>query len=175
MHITNPNLSDPQSANEPNRRLELAIAHSTSLKREFHTSLRRRDNPGPWESLGKAMAARLEQTRGGSHDPDWFAQTDGRFIASVTDCITRSAPNRGRYYRRAVLEVFRSAEFGGNGLGQPTMAYWRHAAVLWISLWHLADVPQLTAEDAQRCLDFALKPEAEPALSRGNIFKRYGL
>ncbi len=174
MDITHPNLSHPQSANEPNRRIELAIAHSNSLKREFHTSLRRRDDPEPWESLGKAIAVRLEQTRGGSHDPDWFVQTDSRFIASVTDGITRSAPNRGRHYCRAVLEVFRSAEFGGNGLDQPTMAYWRHAAVLWMSLWHLADVPQLTAEDAQKCLDFALKPEARPALNRGNIFRRNG-
>ncbi len=170
MDLANPNLSDQQSGNEPKRRLELAIAYGGSLKREFHTSLRRRDNPEPWERLGKAIAVLLEQTRKDSHDLDWFSRTDSRFIASVTDWMARSAPNatRGRYYRRAALEVFHSAEFSQGGLDQPMVAYWRHAALIWISLWHLADIPQLTAENAKNCLDFALKQEAEPAPNRGD-------
>ncbi len=170
MDLANPNLSDPQSGKEPKRRLELAISYGASLKREFHTSLKRRDNPEPWERLGKAIAVLLEQTRRDPHDLDWFSRTDSRFIASVTDWMARSAPNatRGRYYRRAALEVFHSAEFARGGLDQPMMAYWRHAALIWISLWHLADIPQLTAEDAKNCLDFALKPEAEPAPNRGD-------
>ncbi len=156
---------------DPKRRLELAIARGTSLKREFHVSLKRRGDPEPWQHLGNAIGSLLEQTRRDPHDSVWFTQTDIRLAKSVTDCIRRNAPNstRGRYYLRAAREVFNGAEFGGIGLDQPSMAYWRHAALIWISLWHMADITQVSAEDAKNCLDFAFKPEADPAFDRQNI------
>lgn len=163
MDMTRQGFTNPQTGPEETERLlQRAMAHSTMLKRAFHIAVSRRHDTEEWETLEDVTATLLEQNSETHFDAEWFVQADGRLKASVTALLARRASKNSRigHYRRAAKQVYESAAAWGQNLDDVTLAYWRHSALVWITLWHISDVPELTAEKAAKCLDLAFTGDA---------------
>ncbi len=65
------------------------------------------------------------------------------------------------HYRRAADQIYESAAVWAHALDELTLAYWRHCALVWITLWHIADVPGLTVDQAAECLTFSFTGEGD--------------
>lgn len=162
MDMTRPSFANPQPG-EPERLLQRAIAHSTGLRRAFHTSAALRRDAEKWKLLEDAAATVLELNseipKQQDNAQDWFAEADEKLKASVVTLLGEGAPKTSRisHYRRAASQVYGSAAAWGETLDEATLAYWRHAALVWMTLWHIADVPDLTAEQAKDCLNSAFR------------------
>ena len=56
-------------------------------------------------------------------------------------------------------------------MDEADLAHWQHAALVWMALWHAADMPSITAAQVHECLEAALLPaiehEAKPKLISG--------
>ncbi|MFZ1107497.1 MAG: hypothetical protein WAN43_04005 [Rhodomicrobium sp.] len=145
------------------RGLRRAMAHSTMLRRAFHLSLSRRHDADDWKTLESAVAAVLEKNA--RHDDvEWFVEADKRLRLSVTSLLRSQAAKSSRvgHYLRAAGQVYKSTEAWRQELDELTVAYWRHSAVVWITLWHLADVPDVTAARAKKCLDLCFDGSSAP-------------
>jgi hypothetical protein len=139
------------------------------LQRAFHISLARRHDARAWEQLEGEIAAVLERTEA-LHPAEWFVQADGRLKASVAALLGRQGAKSSRvsHYGRAAGQVYESALAWGAHLDDATLGYWRHSALIWITLWHLADVPDISADMARGCLDSAFRQQgvtSDPVLA----------
>ncbi len=157
--------------------LHKAMAQSTMLRRAFHLCASRRADASQWQDLEDAAAAHLEERAVGpgqvqAAETQWFGQVDGRLRMSVLDMLSHraSASSRASHCRRAMDELYASAAGWAPVLGEATAAYWRHAGLMWMALWHAADMPGITAGLFWQCLDsaFAPVPAAAPALERAS-------
>ncbi len=164
MSLTNSGFAFPQTpADETEALLHRARAQSTMLKRAFHLCLSRRSDARLWEDLGNAAAAHLLGCGG---ERSWLVQrldeADRRFESRVMVLLSRTSAKSGRasHYRRAIDQIHVSATAWERTVGEATAAYWRHAALVWMTLWHCADLPSLTAGQAGECLDAAFAPQA---------------
>ncbi len=153
--------TDPPVRNERERLQQQAKAHAIGLRRAFHISVSRRHDTQTWTLLEDATATLLERNRQApwqqAPQPGWFVVADEKLKTSATALLGLGAPNSSRasHYRRAAEQVYDSAEAWGRTLDGATVAYWRHAALVWMTLWHIADVPDLTAREAEACLNVA--------------------
>ena len=167
-------VSPRMTAGDAERVLQRAITHSVTLQRAFHISLSRRHDTQDWELFENATAISLEESKDAGHDAAWFAESDSRLKASVLALLRNRSSKSSRmgHYRRAADQVYESAAVWASVLDELTLAFWRHCALVWITLWHVADVPDLTVDQAGECLSFAftdegdLEPEPEIAPKR---------
>ncbi len=144
--------------------LQRAITQGNALQRAFHISLSRRQDAREWKQFETETAASLEVAEYVGHDARWFSESSGRLKASVERLLESrgSKSSRMRHYRRAADQVYESAAVWTHAMDELTMAYWRHCALVWITLWHIADVAEMTVEQARDCVSFAFTEEAEP-------------
>ncbi len=164
--------TEPQSAKiEAEAILQRAIDHCSMLKKAFHLCASRRQDAEMWRLLEHAVVAYLDILRAKAGPPlqrqsEWFAQTDGWQQERVLALLRRVSPKSGRasHYLRANRQIRSSAAGWSQVLDKATVAYWRHAAFVWMALWHIADLQDVTAEEAKRCLDLASRVEEAPAL-----------
>jgi hypothetical protein len=147
-----PDQADAQTAAE--RVLQRAKSHSIGLRRAFHLSLSRRRDTEDWERLESVAAGILEHD-GRYRHAEWFTETDKRLKQCVASLFKNRTlkSSRAGHYLRAAKQVYESASPWSQELDARTMACWRHNALVWITLWHLADVPDVTATQAKECLD----------------------
>ncbi len=147
-------LADDQAAtDDAGRLLERAMAHSIMLRRAFGMALSRRHDAAEWELLERETGRILEQN-GLRRDVDWFIDADERLTDSVTKLFKNrsSKSRRPVHFRRAASQVYESAALWGKNLDEKSGTYWRHSALVWMTLWHLADVADVTASQARKCL-----------------------
>jgi hypothetical protein len=140
--------------------IERAKAHSAMLKRAFHFSLWRRNDTKSWELVEEAVAGVLEAIQKcGARD---FIEADASLQSRAIAQIKAACPHSNRWveYRRAVKGVYTSAALWGQALEAAERAYWRHCALVWLTMWHLADVPQISADQVVAQLDVGLAPIA---------------
>lgn len=150
---------------EPGVMLQRMMTHSTTLRRAFHISLSRRHDTQEWELLETATATSLEESRTAGHDAAWFTEASDRLRTSVLSHLRSrsSKSSRTSHYRRAADQVYENATAAwARSVDEWTVAYWKHCALVWITLWHMADVPDLTADQARECLNFSFTEESEP-------------
>jgi len=156
--------------------LQRAVAQSMMLKRAFRFCASRRNDTELWRALEDAAAVLLERHRNGTleRQTQWLAQADRRLKFQVSELLRRMAPhsNRARQYRRAVAHLSLNAEGWSEVIGKTPAFYWRHSALVWMALWHMADMQSVTAEQAKKCLDHAFgivsapNPDAKGAARR---------
>ncbi|MFZ1107496.1 MAG: hypothetical protein WAN43_04000 [Rhodomicrobium sp.] len=146
-------------------RIESSAARSLTMKRAFQLSLRRRRDRKSWEILERTVAKALDRDRAENRDVDWLSQADANLQASAAAFIKSAAPysNRSSDYRRSAKSACPGASSLGQGSDAADAAYWRHCALVWITLWHLADLPQMTAEEAKAGLGFGFMQGDAPA------------
>jgi hypothetical protein len=149
---------------EPERALQRAIAHCAMLRRSFHLSLSRRRDAAKWELLERAVAPVVEQTRSARRDARWFVDADERLNSSVFTLLKERSAKSSRpwHYRRAAEQVYESAASWSKDIDEVTLAYWRHSALIWMTLWHMADIQDLTATQAKERLDFCFEGKDQP-------------
>jgi hypothetical protein len=147
---------------EPNRAMQRALSHCAMLRRAFHLSLSRRRDSAKWEILERAVVAVVAQTHGARRHAKWFAEADERLKSSVFALLKERSPRSSRpfHYRRAAEQVYESAANWSRELDEVTLAYWRHNALVWMTLWHMADIPDLTSTHAKERLDFCFDGKA---------------
>ncbi len=115
------------------------------------------------------------------NDANWFVEADERLKSAVAEMFRSrsSKSSRAWQYRRAAEQVYESAANWDQHLDGLTLAYWRHSALVWITLWHLADVPDLTARDAKErlnsCFEGAPLPQTAPEEQRPEEEHRWSL
>jgi hypothetical protein len=153
--------AESQSAAE--RVLQRAMAHGMMLRRAFHVSLKRRRDTADWELLESVVVGILEQNAD-YYDVEWFVKADRRLRRSVASLFRSRSSKSSRpwHYGRAADQVYESTSAWRQELDELTVAYWRHSALVWITLWHLADVPDMTAVRAKGCLDVCFDGAAVP-------------
>ncbi len=124
-----------------------ATAHGEMLRRAFHLSLSRRRDTEIWRRVEEAVARLLAKKQDGNCGANCFIEADAILQAGALALIKGVAPHseRSGAYRRAVKGVYSSAALWGRDLDKAGRAYWRHCALVWLTLWHLADVPLFSA------------------------------
>jgi len=153
---------------EPARAMQRAIAHCAMLRRAFHLSLSRRSDASQWEFLETAVVAVVEQTRSARLDTRWYVEANERLKVSVFTLLKERSSKSSRpwHYRRAADQVYESTATWSKEIDELTLAYLRHSALIWVTLWHIADVQDLTATQAKERLDFCFEskdiPRREP-------------
>jgi hypothetical protein len=160
----------PGAAEPP---FERALAYAIMLRRAFYFSLSRRRDGVEWELLESAVAGTLESSGADPRRQEWFAAADRRLQASVTKLL-KARDHKSRrlsHFRRAVEQVRENAALWGESLDETETAYCAHSALVWMTLWHLADIPDMTAGHARDCLDFSFNgsflPEKVAAKKEG--------
>jgi hypothetical protein len=143
------------------RALQRAMAHSTMLRRAFQLSLDRHGDADNWKLLDSAVGRVLERNAS-CDDEQWFTAADGRLRESVTSLFNSRGcgSTEAWQYRRSVEQVYECAAARSQELDEVTVAYWRHSALVWITLWHLADVPGVTVFQAKECLEVCFDEES---------------
>ena len=149
------------------------MAHAIMARRTFRFSLSRRRDRVEWELLESAVASMLESNGVGRQRAAWFVAADRRLQASVTKLL-KARDHKSRrlsHFRRAVEQVRENAALWGESLDETETAYCAHSALVWMTLWHLADIPDMTAGHARDCLDFSFNgsflPEKVAAKKEG--------
>jgi hypothetical protein len=142
--------------------IERAKSHGAMLKRAYHFSLWRRNGKERWEYIEEAVAGVLEAIQNEKYDARDFAQADASLQSLAIALIREACPHSNRWldYRRAVKGLYASAALWGHSLEAADRAYWRHCALVWLTLWHLADVPQISADEAAARIEAGLAPKA---------------
>ena len=168
MHRANSGPSGHSAVDESQRLLELARAHSTSLKKafEYFVGTQKRSDPLGASRQFNRSSSSIElfknlMTLIGSLRP-----TAGFLHRSRTS----SDANRQTRHAEGIITAPRVRCLKALSLGRavwikPRSRIGATPALIWISLWHLVDIQQLTADDAKTFLDLALKPGAVPTPS----------
>ena len=154
MDVIRPDHSEAPMGAE--RVLQQAMTYSMMMRRVFHEALTCRCDDDEWKLLETATGGISEQN-GRYRDAEWYVGASKRLRQSATSLFRNRSPKSSRVgcYRRSVDHVYESIAAWGQELDEWTVAYWRHSALVWITLWHLADVPDVTATHAKECLDYA--------------------
>lgn len=163
MNTASPSIAQQTSTDEAGN-LGLATAQSTMLRRTFNLSLSRRSDAKSWRVLGEAIAKVLEQRKTERTGVSWFSETDAKLNTEFAELLEGRTRSRSlSYYRQAARGIYQSAKVWGESLDEADMAYWRHSALVWLTLWHLADIPQMSAEQATECFECVLNRKDAPA------------
>jgi hypothetical protein len=136
------------------RVLQRAMSHSMMLSKAFASSHTRRRDTNHWKLLETATSGVLEQDW---RRREWYAEANRRLRTSVSFLLRSQASKSGRVglYRLATDQVYEAAADWSQALDALPVAYWRHSALVWVTLWHSADAPGVTATQAKECLDCA--------------------
>ena len=138
--------------------LRRAIVHATSLQRAYYLSLERRVDREDWERLGRTIASALKREELEVQGAQFFDQCDENLRLLTVDLLSPKT-SRARHYRKAAEQAYESAQNWGKDIDQEAAAYWRHCVLVWLTLWHFADVPHLSASDSWTCLERAFASE----------------
>lgn len=137
------------------------------LQHAFRASASHRADAETWRELENTIAAELDRRRSEARfEPSAdvvqrFDQADERLYNAAGKLLAILAPTSGRArrYKGAVDDVRGGAAPWGRFLDDPLMAYCRHAALVWITLWHVSDTPAATSEEIGRVLRQSWLPE----------------
>jgi len=141
------------------------------LRHAFHDSASRRGDALAWYRLEHAIAAQLEQDRREAlRQPVtsklalWYEKADEALQLAFHRLLDSAAPasDRARRYRRATRHADRSAAGWGLVLGESAAAYFKHAALLWTSLWYASDTPAVSVGLVGECAELGPLPAAPP-------------
>ncbi|MGO9173698.1 MAG: hypothetical protein ACLP7P_17290 [Rhodomicrobium sp.] len=164
--------SQPQTApHEIEAPLRLIAQNVEFLRHAFHDSASRRGDALAWYRLEHAIAAQLEQDRrealrqpAPSKLPLRYTKADEALQLAFDRLLHSAAPasGRARRYRRAVRHVNCSAAGWGFVLDECAAAYFKHAVLLWTSLWHASDTPAVTVALIEKCAELGPLPAAAP-------------
>ncbi len=136
--------------------LRRATAQTSTLRQAFRLCVSRRMDAEEWRLLEHTVATFLERHLESAHErpAHWFAQADRTLVLQVSQLLRRMAPqsNRARQYSRGAESLSVNARGWSAVLGELQASHCRHAALVWMALWHSADIPSVTAEQARKCL-----------------------
>ncbi len=168
MEQSQPGSANPETAaGDAGMLLQRATAQSTMLRRAFQLCASRRSDCDEWKLLEEAAAAFLERHPSGSPESEaqWYAVADRMLMHKISELLKRMAPHsdRARQFRRAAENAGNKASDGSMILGEAPAGRLRHAGLVWMALWHAADMQSVTAEQARKCLFHALNVTPSPS------------
>ena len=156
--------------------LQRAMTQSPMLRKGFGLCASRRSDAGEWRLLENEAAVFLERHLDGTLDgkADWFSAADRGLKGQMTEFLARAAPHSDRagHYRRAADNLIANAESWAEVLGVQA-CYWRHAALVWMALWHAADTQGVPVERARNCLFDALSLVPATVADSGRAVPRW--
>jgi hypothetical protein len=163
----------PKPAKFGEAMLRLVEAHARELRTAFHTVASERQDAGSWLRLEDVCADMLDRRHkklleaSVSHQPHWLLP-NGKSERAFEDLLNRSAGGEAaEAFVKAADELFHNTAHWTFIFDTTTAAYWRHASLVWLSLWHAAQAATVTASQAAICLGLTVKRKgnAEPAPS----------
>jgi hypothetical protein len=148
--------------------LRLVEAHARELREAFVRAVNARRDAANWLRLEDVCAQMLERRRkkiagtGAAHEPVWLLP-DAKGERAFEDLLNRLAGGEpAEVYVKAADELLHNTAHWTFVFDTPTAAYWRHASLVWLSLWHAAQAPDVTASQAAVCLGLTVKRKANP-------------
>ncbi len=96
---------------------------------------------------------------------------DERTERAVEDLLNRVSNNEAaESYLRSVNELLHNTAHWTYIFDTTTAAYWRHASLVWLSLWHAALAPTVTATQAAVCVGLtARRKKAAPSVRKNTL------
>lgn len=147
--------------------LRLAEAHAGGLRQAFHNSVVERRDASSWLRLEVVCADLLKKRRdrishkGYAHEPAWLSP-NGKCERDFEERLNRSSGERAEAYVRAVDELLHNTAHWTFIFEALTASYWRHASLVWMSLWHAVLTPDVTAAEAAICLGLTVRRKGDP-------------
>jgi hypothetical protein len=175
--------SDPYSSFHPQKppkfaeaMLRLAEAHASGLRQAFHEVAAMRPDAPTWGRLEQACAQMLERRHARAsqknlNDVSPWLSFDERTERAVEDLLNRVSNNEAaESYLRSVNELLHNTAHWTYIFDTTTAAYWRHASLVWLSLWHAALAPTVTATQAAVCVGLtARRKKAAPSVRKNTL------
>jgi hypothetical protein len=155
--------------------LRLVEAHARELRTAFHAAAIERRDAANWLKLEDACVQMLDRRQkkvvgtGFSHEPHWLLPS-GRGERDFEDLLNRGAGGEAaEAYVKAAVDLVHNTAHWTFVFDTTTAAYWRHASLVWLSLWHAARAAEVTASQAAVCVGLTVKRKAipGPALAAG--------
>ncbi len=144
----------------------LATIHAGELRAAFRNAAAVRQDAASWRRLEEVCAVMLQKRRAAvtagrfARDPDWLL-TAGRSERAFNELLSLSGQAElAESYVKAVEELIGNTAHWTFIFEAPVAAYWRHASLVWMSLWHAALAPEVTAAQAALCLGLKVKRKA---------------
>jgi hypothetical protein len=158
---------ETQASVRPSR---LASQYVDLMRQAFNHSASRRGDMQAWRRLDDSAAATLEQRFpiSSSKGSPRFEEANRELLRSIAQLLLAAAPTGGRanHYRRAFRQVQSSTAPWSRHLNPVVASHLQHAALVWISLWHAADAPAVTAKQMEACLRLHTAPQRVPPAAR---------
>lgn len=158
----------PKSARFGEAMLRLVEAHARELRAAFHAAAAGRRDAASWLRLEDACARMLERRQkkiaeaGLSHQPPWVLPS-GRGELAFEELLNRLAGGEAaEAYVKAADDLVHNTAHWTFIFETTTAAYWRHASLVWLSLWHAVRAAEITASQAAVCLGLTVKRKASP-------------
>jgi hypothetical protein len=142
--------------------LRLAAVHADELRAAFHKTAAARRDVASWRRLEEVCANMLERRRATVagrrfvSEPHWLLR-NGRSERAFEDLLNRSGGGRAEAYVKAVDELISNTAHWMFLFDAPVASYWRHASLVWLSLWHAAQSPGVPAAEAAKSLGLTVK------------------
>jgi hypothetical protein len=152
-----------KSADFTDSMLRLAAVHADELREAFHKTAAARRDAASWRRLEEVCGSMLERrcaTVAGkrfAREPHWLLR-NGRSERAFEALLNRSGEGeRAEAYVKAVDELINNTAHWMFLFDAPIAAYWRHASLVWLSLWHAALSPDIPAAEAAKSLGLTVR------------------
>jgi hypothetical protein len=143
--------------------LRLAAVHADELREAFHKTAAARRDAASWLRLEEVCVSMLDRRRATVagrrfvREPHWLLR-DGRSERAFEALLNRSCEGeRAEAYVKAVDELISNTAHWMFLFDAPVAAYWRHASLVWLSLWHAALSSDVPAAEAAKSLGLTVK------------------
>jgi len=148
--------------------LRLVEAHARELRTAFHAAAIARPDAANWLRLEDACAQMLERRqkkvvgKGSYHEPPWLLPT-GKGEDAFEELLSRVAGGEAaEAYVTAADELVHNTAHWTFIFDTTTAAFWRHASLVWLSLWHATQAVEITASQAAVCVGLTVKRKGNP-------------
>ena len=161
----------------------LARIHTDELQQAFNTECKLRGDAADWRRLEQKVAGLLRQRwqllvepraqRGSSQERFERLNDEIERKFSMRLMVADMTRNRESAYGRAVSEVLTNTASWFILLHPAQAAFWQHASLVWMALWHASANPKIGAVDAAHCLGDEVgyvAPAEKEALASGESY-----
>ena len=197
MSNPNPSARAENAASGADVAVRLAAQYADQLRQAFHQQAAARPDALVWHRLEYDVADLLERRFNDTPAPTpmvpSLSKLDQALLQTVATALFKDDPTQRRVvaYREAIASVCENAA-NWIFLQDHEIAYWKHAALVWMTLWHVSASRAITPAHMATCLGLtppapsipiptpepaAPPPAPSPAAERVRTFSasRFGL
>ncbi|KAI95198.1 hypothetical protein T281_06915 [Rhodomicrobium udaipurense JA643] len=141
--------------------LRLVAQHADQLRQGFHNLVVNYYDALQWRRLEHDVAdlleRRFDEVLDSRSQASSFAEFDEVLEQDVQNTLSRRDPSgsRAEKYRQAVDMVYENTAHWNSVLSDEEAAYWRHASLVWMALWHAAAAQTISPAELAEYLGLA--------------------